>query len=155
EDQPQRNRHQRQQHEFARGAADPRITPRAEDDAVGEQDESGPGDRRVPRVERFDAEDGCRLRHDHDAEAEPQHHVTRTLSEHPASAGAPTPLPRIRTFIVLPRPPGITRVLSAAARSARVSAVLSEKAEPFAGPWSAEPFAPGSIAECSTRPSRK
>jgi hypothetical protein len=36
--------------------------------------------------------------------------VTRTRYEQPASAGRPTSLPRINTFIVLPRPPGISSI---------------------------------------------
>src|SRR2546430_9568556 len=40
------------------------------------------------------------------------------LKEQPRSAGAPTPLPRIRTFCVLPRPPGMMRVLNCGLRIA-------------------------------------
>ena len=39
--------------------------------------------------------------------------VTRIRNEQPRSAGAPTPLPRISTLCVLPRPPGMSSVLSA------------------------------------------
>src|SRR6185295_19711402 len=45
-------------------------------------------------------------------------HVTRIRYEQPRSAGVPTPLPKIMTLCVLPRPPGITRVFSARDRSA-------------------------------------
>ncbi len=39
--------------------------------------------------------------------------MTRMRYEHPASRGCPTPFPKIITFIVLPRPPGISSVFSA------------------------------------------
>jgi len=48
--------------------------------------------------------------------------VTRTLNEVPFSAGAPTPLPRTSTFSVLPSPPGMTSVFSAAACAASAAA---------------------------------
>ncbi len=49
-------------------------------------------------------------------------------TDRPASLGVPTPFPRISTFIVLPRPPGITSVFSAR-RSFRSSVAKSIGAE--------------------------
>ncbi len=98
----------------SRGADRSHESPRArQHDRIGEQNESGPADWRVPRVERLDPEDRRRFRDDHDRHAGQGTcaHVTRIRNEHPLSAGVPTPLPRINTLCVLPRPPGISSVL--------------------------------------------
>ena len=56
-------------------------------------------------------------------------HVTRIRYEQPRSAGVPTPLPRISTLCVLPRPPGISSVFSARRLSGReVRKVLDVRA---------------------------
>src|SRR5262249_15331645 len=108
---PQRDRRDRERGELARRGSDPRAAARAIDDRVGEQDESRPADRRVPRRERLEAKRRGGLRDDHDREAE-QHHVTRPPNEQPRSASRPTPLPSTSTLNVLPRPPGMMSVLN-------------------------------------------
>src|SRR5204862_1204859 len=110
EDEPQRNRSEGEQDEFARRGAKPRVAARAKDDAVGEEDEARPADRRVPRPERLHVRQRRRLRHDHDRETDQNLsrffvHVTRTRYEQPRSVGVPTPLPRRSTLCVLPSPP--------------------------------------------------
>src|SRR5581483_2008546 len=148
EDQPERNRQQREPGEFARRRPDPRTSARREHDGIGEQDEARPADRRVPRVERLDARERRRLRDDHDREADGDH-VARTLNDVPINGGVPTPLPRISTFIVLPRPPGITRVLSAPAAGGGVSAGSSPSTKYV---WSRKPIVciPSSSAAART-----
>src|SRR2546426_3272709 len=97
------------------------MAARAKDDGVGEQDEAGPANRSIPRPERLHVRKCCRLRDDDDCKTAKNFHrlasfllhVTRTRYEHPTSAGVPTALPRISTLCVLPRPPGMRRVLRA------------------------------------------
>src|SRR5439155_7696275 len=118
EHQPQRNRRERQQGELERRRLHPRVAAGTKHDRVREDDESGPRNRGVPRPERLDLRERGRLGYDHDREADPDRlssqsfHVTRTRNEQPRSAGVPTPLPRINTLWVLPRPPGITSVFT-------------------------------------------
>ena len=125
EHEPERDRCEREEGELAGSGSDPRSAARAPDGRVGEDDEAGPGDRRVPGGKRLDACQGGGLGEDHHGEPEqrPPVHVTRIRYEQPRSAGVPTPLPSSRTFNVLPRPPGIRRVFRArrSLRSARFS----------------------------------
>src|SRR5712691_1862200 len=101
------------------------MPSRAPHDGVGEDDEAAPGDRRIPRPERLGVRERGRLGDDHDREAKAtpyvslvMDHVTRTLNEHPSSAGVPTPLPRMSTLCVLPSPPGTMSVLNCGLRRA-------------------------------------
>src|ERR687888_609416 len=114
EHQPERNGENGEQRELARRRSHPRSAARAVHDGVGEDDEAGPADRGVPRIERLDARERRRFGRDHDGEADDGRgaHVTRILYEQPLSVGLPTFLPRIRTLWLLPSPPGITSVLS-------------------------------------------
>ena len=115
EHEPERDRYEREEGELAGSGSDPRSAARAPDRRVGEDDEAGPGDRRVPRRKRLDAGKRGGLGDDHHGEPDqrPPVHVTRIRYEQPRSAGVPTPLPSSRTFNVLPRPPGIRRVFRA------------------------------------------
>src|SRR5437762_13321962 len=59
-------------------------------------------------------------------------HVARTRNEHPRSAGEPTPLPRISTLCVLPRPPGMTSVLRCRDSQQKIRLVEeAERLQPF------------------------
>src|SRR5439155_10707957 len=89
------------------------MAARAKNERIGEQDEAGPANRCIPRPERLHVRECCRLRDDDDCQTDERAHVTRTRYEQPTSAGAPTALPRISTLCVLPRPPGMRRVLRA------------------------------------------
>src|SRR5206468_4426581 len=65
EDEPERDRRQREKREFYRRRSYPRVPSRAKHDGVGEDDESGPGDRRVPGPERLDVRKRPRFGGDH------------------------------------------------------------------------------------------
>src|SRR5712692_1252617 len=112
-------------------------------DGVGEDDEPGPRDWRIPRPERLDVRERRRLGHDHDRQTDQrpvplQHrgygvasfdrHVIRTRYEQPRGAGVPTPLPRINTLCVLPSPPGMMSVLRCRESFARFAMSMAETA---------------------------
>ena len=63
------------------------------------------------------------------AGAQRRGHVTRTRNEQPRSAGVPTPLPKISTLMVLPRPPGMSSVFSARRRLQDRRASIAGRAE--------------------------
>src|SRR6185369_3065196 len=115
EHEPKRNRGDRKKNEFTRVRAHPRTASRPPHNAVGKEDESRPGDGRIPGIERLDPRERGALRDNHHEQAHHREriHVTRPWEDSAVSFGAPTPLPRTITFIVLPRPPGMTSVFSA------------------------------------------
>src|SRR5262249_33338521 len=135
EDDPQRNRHDRQEQELRWGIVHPRSPPPLPRDAVGEEDEARPRNRGVPRIERFDLREHARFRDRHDREADPgppgelasaleskgcggrgSDHVNRPDAS-PTSDGRPRFFAKAITFIVLPSPPGRISVLAARRRA--------------------------------------
>src|SRR5581483_7251513 len=126
EDDPQRNREQRQKGELRGVAGQPRRSTSGANEAVDEKDVPAPCDRRVPRIERLHLGQHASLGRQHDEHARNavewethlcrRSYVSRSLYEAQRSAGLPTPLPKMRTLCVLPSPPGSSSVFSASRR---------------------------------------